>query len=61
VCSSDLKGYSSSSTMHEIGERLQSKADDGKEICIIYLGDHDPSGIDMTRDVKERLGLFSRV
>jgi hypothetical protein len=35
------------------------KADeDGKEIWIIYLGDHDPSGIDMTRDIDERLGLF---
>ena len=25
---------------------------------MIYLGDHDPSGIDMTRDVDERLNLF---
>src|SRR5690606_5776749 len=27
---------------------------------ILYLGDHDPSGIDMTRDVEDRLQLFSR-
>jgi hypothetical protein len=27
---------------------------------VIYLGDHDPSGIDMTRDVRERLELFAR-
>lgn len=53
------KGYSSSSTMYEIGKRLQEKDDNGKIICIIYLGDHDPSGIDMTRDVKDRLGLFA--
>ncbi|WP_134169448.1 hypothetical protein [Breznakia blatticola] len=25
---------------------------------IIHLGDHDPSGIDMTRDIQERLNLF---
>jgi hypothetical protein len=25
---------------------------------IIHLGDHDPSGIDMTRDIQDRLDLF---
>lgn len=25
---------------------------------ILHLGDHDPSGIDMTRDIQERLNLF---
>lgn len=54
------KGYSSSSTMYEIGQRLEKKCVDGKKICIIYLGDHDPSGIDMTRDVRDRLDMFSR-
>lgn len=32
----------------------------GKALHVLYLGDHDPSGIDMTRDVKERLEMFSR-
>lgn len=54
------RGYSSSSTMHEIGTRLLLKAGrDHKRLCVLYLGDHDPSGIDMTRDVAERLQLFS--
>jgi len=53
------KGYSSSSTMYEIGKRLARKSRAGKKICIVYLGDHDPSGIDMTRDVKARLELYS--
>lgn len=52
------KGYSSSSAMYEIGKRLADKS--CKKHChVIYLGDHDPSGIDMTRDVEERLCLFS--
>jgi hypothetical protein len=55
------KGYCSSSTMYEIGKRLHSKDDIGKYICVIYLGDHDPSGIDMTRDVKDRLEMYSGV
>jgi hypothetical protein len=53
------KGYSSSSTMYEIGKRLENKAIEGKEIVVLYLGDHDPSGIDMTRDVQERLTMLS--
>lgn len=31
-----------------------------KDVYVLYLGDHDPSGIDMTRDVRERLEMFSR-
>jgi hypothetical protein len=52
------RGYSSSSTMYEAGKRLESYSED-KRIVILYLGDHDPSGIDMTRDVHERLSMFS--
>lgn len=52
------KGYSSSSAMYEASKRFLQRAEDGKELFVIYLGDHDPSGIDMTRDVEERLDLF---
>jgi hypothetical protein len=55
------KGYSSSSVMYEIGKRLYERYQDGKKICIIYLGDHDPSGIDMGRDVEERLCMYSQL
>ncbi|MHB0964851.1 MAG: hypothetical protein ACYC36_00220 [Bellilinea sp.] len=55
------KGYCSSSTMYEIGKRIDEKRSLGKKICILYLGDHDPSGIDMTRDVRERLEMYSRL
>lgn len=53
------KGYSSSSTMYEIGQYLEYlHVVKGKKICIIYLGDHDPSGIHMTEDVETRLTLY---
>lgn len=52
------KGYSSSSAMYEASKRYLKRAEDGKEIYVIYLGDHDPSGIDMSRDVLDRLNLF---
>lgn len=54
------KGYSSSSAMYEASKRIARAARDARDIHIIYLGDHDPSGIDMTRDIKERFELFTR-
>lgn len=53
------KGYSSSSAMYEAGKRIEAAMEAGKDITIIYLGDHDPSGIDMSRDVENRLKLYS--
>lgn len=59
VAFSANKGYGSSSFFYEIGKRLEPILDNGRNVCVIYLGDHDPSGIDMTRDVSERLKMFS--
>lgn len=57
---SSNKGYSSATHLYTIGKLLRRKMEDeDKQVCVIYLGDHDPSGIDMTRDVEERLRLFS--
>lgn len=53
------RGYSSLSHFYRIGKRLQAKARE-KTIWVLYLGDHDPSGLDMDRDIKERLELFSQ-
>ena len=52
------KGYSSSSAMYEASKRFLQRPEEGKELYVIYLGDHDPSGIDMSRDVEDRLDLF---
>lgn len=53
------KGYSSQSIMYEIGKRLGQMYQQGKSVVVLYLGDHDPSGIDMTRDVEDRLSMYS--
>ena len=52
------RGYSSQSAMYDGYRRLDDKLADDKDIMVIYLGDHDPSGIDMTNDIKNRLGTF---
>lgn len=53
------KGYSSSSALYKAGKRFRRKLQDLKECHVIYLGDHDPSGMDMTRDVGARINLFA--
>lgn len=52
------KGYSSSSAMYEASKRFVDAKEQGRHCFVIYLGDHDPSGIDMSRDIGERLDLF---
>ena len=52
------RGYSSCSAMHDAYNRLRVQTRSGKKTHILYLGDHDPSGLDMIRDVKDRLNEF---
>ena len=52
------RGYTSQSAMHEAARRLQGYIENGQQVVLLHLGDHDPSGIDMTRDIEQRLGLF---
>lgn len=53
------KGYTSQSEMWRAGMRFKAMANDGQTPVVIHLGDHDPSGIDMTRDIAERLSMFA--
>lgn len=48
------KGYVSQSEMWSAAQRLESY----RNPIIVHLGDHDPSGIDMTRDIYDRYELF---
>lgn len=51
------KGYSSCSAMYAVYQRILNAYRNGANNCtILYFGDHDPSGIDMIRDVNERVG-----
>jgi hypothetical protein len=53
------RGYSSSSAMYASAKRIAAAgADDGKLATIVYLGDFDPSGEDMVRDIRERMETF---
>jgi hypothetical protein len=52
------KGYSSASMIYEMSKRLKEQLQNNKKVVILYFGDHDPSGLDMIRDIKDRLTEF---
>lgn len=54
------RGYTSQSAMWEAAVRMRRANE--KYNCktiVFHFGDHDPSGVDMTRDIQERLILLS--
>lgn len=52
------RGYTSSSEMWLASQRLFDHEEAEQIPIIFHLGDHDPSGKDMTRDIDDRLRLF---
>lgn len=52
------RGYPSVSEIWEAAQRYRRYIDAGQRVVILHLGDHDPSGVDMTRDIDERLWLI---
>lgn len=53
------RGYTSQSELYVAGKRLARYARGRQKPIVIHLGDHDPSGIDMTRDITDRLEMFA--
>lgn len=51
------RGYTSQSEMWLAAQRFKRQGWRDSR-TIIHLGDHDPSGIDMSRDIQERMDLF---
>lgn len=51
------RGYSSQSAMYESARRIRELGN-GRPSTVLYIGDHDPSGQDMVRDIGERLVTF---
>lgn len=52
------RGYTSQSEMYESAMRFLRAGEVGQDCILLHLGDHDPSGIDMTRDIVDRLAMF---
>ncbi len=54
------RGYVSQSEQYDAGKRFARMDGQGRRSIVLYLGDHDPSGMDMTRDHVDRLAMFAR-
>lgn len=52
------RGYTSQSEMWVAGQRILGYLRDDKIPIVLHFGDHDPSGIDMSRDIVDRLEMF---
>lgn len=53
------RGYPSGSVLRAFAKEDILPNLHDQRVVVIHLGDHDPSGLDMTRDLRERLELFS--
>lgn len=54
------RGYASQSELYGAGKRIQyRREDEAQDTLVLHFGDHDPSGMDMTRDNCDRLSLFA--
>lgn len=52
------RGYVSQSELWAAARRHYAYIEGGQNVVVVHLGDHDPSGIDMTRDITDRLQQF---
>lgn len=55
------KGYNSQTEAWKAGQRMAGYIHKGQRPIVFHLGDHDPSGLDMTRDNRDRLEIFAGV
>lgn len=49
------KGYTSSTAIYNAYDRFCNRIKTSQKVVVLYFGDHDPSGLDMVRDIRERL------
>ncbi len=54
------RGNTSQSETYAAGKRFEEYLADGFRPIILHLGDHDPNGIDMTRDNRKRITMFAK-
>lgn len=52
------RGYPSASVLYDFAQG--DLEGEGCDALVLHLGDHDPSGIDMSRDLIDRIALFTR-
>jgi hypothetical protein len=54
------RGNNSETLQYQAGKRFRKHLDDGLTPVVLHFGDHDPNGLDMTRDNNDRLAMYAR-
>jgi hypothetical protein len=52
------RGYTSQSEMWRAGQRMTQYLNQDQTPVVLHFGDHDPSGMDMSNDIVNRLNIF---
>jgi hypothetical protein len=52
------RGYTSISEVWAAAQRIGKILQQGTDVTVFHLGDHDPSGVDMSRDIADRMDTF---
>lgn len=53
-----VRGFDSTTKMQEAATHLLQQVKNGKKVVLLYVGDHDPSGRDIDRDIEARLRSY---
>jgi len=53
------RGYTSQSEMWSAAQRMLGYKRNQQKPIVFHFGDHDPSGKDMSRDIRDRISLFT--
>jgi hypothetical protein len=54
------RGNNSETMQYQAGKRFAEYVENGFFPLVLHLGDHDPNGLDMTRDNTDRLATYAR-
>lgn len=52
------KGFCSNTVLYKVAERLKEAMKQGKYAYVLYIGDHDPSGLTMDKSINDTLSLM---
>jgi hypothetical protein len=55
-----IRGNVSQIPIRDAGQRAAGAIEQDRVPVVLYLGDHDPTGIDITRDLERRLAVYAR-
>ena len=50
------RGFDGWDSIRNAAARYYGRHEDGRDVTVLYFGDFDPSGEDMVRSLRERLG-----